>query len=483
MLQAIRDGVKGWIAWVVIGLIALPFIFMGGYDHFTGGSDRDAVIAKVAGEEIVRHELNRAVDQRRMQLRELFGGQLPPGMFDEESLRREALQELIDERLLKAYVERQNLRVSDEEVAQAIRNQQVFHEGGRFSRERYRALLQQNRLTPEQYEQLVREDLLIATLEEALRVGGAVVPRQLDQLVSIQEERRRFEYVELEAAAFLDEIEVTDSEVERRYAERSFDYMAPEAVRLAYLEVHEDELADAGLIDEMANVAFERPESLEPAAEVVGRKIAHSGWLTRDGGDDDGLAQYPEIVAAAFSEDVREHGYNSDLIEVSGGRFFVVRLEAYRPPAPRPLVEVADEIRADLRRERALDEARAQAERWSAELTEGADATLEEKAAAHGIELFAAGPVRRDDRGHPQAVVRKAFALADGAVGSVQVAADTIALVSVQEIEPGRPDDLAEEEREQLRQQLGQLVAHTDFRAFLEALREEADVQINEGRL
>ncbi|MCG5547995.1 peptidylprolyl isomerase [Halorhodospira halochloris] len=481
MLQAIRDGVKGWIAWVVIGLIALPFVFMGGYDYFTGGTDRDAVVAKVGGEEIVRHELNRAVEQRRMQLREMFGGDLPEGAFDEGAMRREALQGLIDERLLHKFVADQNLRVSDEEVARTIRNQQIFHEGGQFSRDRYRTLLNQNRLTPEEYEEMVRQDLLVGQFEDVMHRSSFVASGMAERYLKLDREQRSFEYLELTAELFKDEVEITESELESYYEEHKDEYMAPEAVKLAYIEVREDELDDAAKIDNMANVAFERPESLEPAAEEVGADIRYSDWITQEG-ESDGLAQHSAIVSAAFSEDVLEYGYNSDLIEVSGGHFFVVRKAEHREAEPRPLSDVEQEVREQLRLERALDLARQEAEDLIASVEEDAE-QLSSFAERVGAELFAVDGARRSDVSHPQSVVREAFRLGEGGVGKVELDNATVAVVRLAEVEPGDPDGVEDQELRQVQRDIEQMTSRADMQAFMRALRDDVSVKINEQRL
>lgn len=481
MLQAIRDGVKGWIAWAVIGLIALPFVFMGGYDYFSGGSGGDTVVAKVGGEKIVRHELERAVEQRRMRLREVFGGDLPEGVFDEDSMRREALQGLIDERLLHRFVAAKNLRVSDAEVARNIRNQDIFHEGGQFSRDRYRLLLQRNGMAPEQYEGLVRQDLKVGQFEAALRASSFLAPGQVERFISVDRERRSFDYLEIPVDSFADEVEITEAEVRSYYAENKEDYMAPEAVKLAYIEVSEDELDDAGKIDEMANVAFEKPQSLEPAAQVVGRQVRQSGWITREGGAG-GLARYSQIVEAAFSQEVLADGYNSDLLEVAEGRYFVVRKSEHRSAQPKPLAAVQAEVRQQLRLERAFGLAEQEAAQVVNSLQTG-EKVLGDHAERLGVELFSVDDVLRRDVGHPRPVVRQAFAIATGEADTAALDKEAIAVVRLNEVKPGDPGQMQEERLQQVSRQLERKTASEEMQAFIMALREDLSIKINEQRL
>lgn len=528
MLQAIRDGIRGWIAWLIIGLIALPFLFMGGYEYFGGGSS-EAVVARVDGEEIPRAEVEQAVERQRARLRELFGGELPDDAFDVASLRREALEQLIDEAVLQGYLEKQGLRVSDEELAQAIRGQTVFHEGGQFSRERYQALLERNRLTPEEYEGLMREDLKGQQFEQAVLGSSLVTTSQLERLVRLQDETRSLAYLEVPAERFREEVQVDEAEVEARYEERTESYMAPEAVRLAYVELGLEDLRDEAAIseedlrsryeqrygeaeeppdfetareeleeqllaervgtelvelsEELGNLAFEHPDSLEPAASQLGLEVETSDWIEQGGGGEgDGLAGRSEVLEQAFSEEVLEAGNNSDLIQLEEHRYLVLRVREHRPEEPKPLEEVAGQIREEIRAERSAERARGYAEELLGELRDG-ETSLETLAEDLDTELFSASGIHRDDRGHPAEVVQRGFSLEEGAYALAELDGGAMALLRLDEVDRGDPQGASEQEQEQLRAQLQRMAGESEFKALIRALRAEADIEVARDRL
>ena len=45
MLQSLRDKTSGWIATLILGLLIIPFAFVGVNEYATGGSD--SAVAKV----------------------------------------------------------------------------------------------------------------------------------------------------------------------------------------------------------------------------------------------------------------------------------------------------------------------------------------------------------------------------------------------------------------------------------------------------
>ncbi len=635
MLQSIRDRIKGWVAWLIVALIALPFLFMGGAEYFGGGGG-EAVVAEVDGQEIQRRELEQAVQRQRGRLREMFGGELPEDGFDEAALRRGALEQLVDRRLLYDYVEGQGLRVSDQAVAREIQGQGAFQQDGSFSEERYRSLLQRNGMAPADYEALVRRDLLVTQFQQGIQASGLAPPQRLEGLVRLRDEARSFSYAEVPVSAMREGVSVDEAAVEAHYRDHPLEYMRPEAVRLKYVELGLEDLREEAQIDEealreryeqsrgayadsgrrrvrhillpldedadeeraeqvraelaqlrerlrtdgasfaelaeahsedpgsaqeggklgwisrgemvepfeeaafsleegevsepvrtrfgyhlirvdevergeaqsfaavrdeieaellrervggelaerreeLANRAFEQPDSLEPAAEALGLTVQASDWIPRGGGEE-GLARFPEVVDAAFGEEVLEQGYNSDLLELGEERFAVVRVAERRPPAPRPLAAVADQIREELRDQRAAERARERAEALREAVAEG-EGLEEAVSGSAAAELHTAEQVRRRDQGPPEPVLRAAFEMAPDEVRVAELRDGSAALVRLEGIEPGDWEALSAQEQEQLRRQVRAMAGRSELQSLIRALRADAEVRIHEERL
>ena len=92
MLQAIRDKAQGWIAWVIVGFISIPFALWGIQEYI--GVSGDQVAAKVAGSEITQKQLESNVERFRSQLREVFGGKIPEA-YSDDAIRKQVLDGLI----------------------------------------------------------------------------------------------------------------------------------------------------------------------------------------------------------------------------------------------------------------------------------------------------------------------------------------------------------------------------------------------------
>lgn len=111
-------------------------------------------------------------------------------------------------------------------------------------------------------------------------------------------------------------------------------------------------------VEEFANIAFSG--SLTELTDVFGVDVVSVADVPETGGP--GVLASPAFIRRAFAEDQRLSELNADAFEVEPGVFMTFRVRNYREAAARPLAEVRDQITADLRREKALQTARAIAE-------------------------------------------------------------------------------------------------------------------------
>ena len=129
------------------------------------------------------------------------------------------------------------------------------------------------------------------------------------------------------------------------------------------------------LRETLAEVAFDEPESLEPAADATGLEVRESDWLDADT-DSGPVLSHPSVRQAMFSEDVLQEGNNSEPVEIGERHLVVLRVIEDEGERPKALEDVADEIADRIAAERAgegLDERAAAAETALAEGTDPAE--------------------------------------------------------------------------------------------------------------
>jgi peptidyl-prolyl cis-trans isomerase D len=233
----------------------------------------------------------------------------------------------------------------------------------------------------------------------------------------------------------------------------------------------------------LARIAFESPESLQPAAAELGHEIRSIEGVSRQGGP--GIGGNRAVVDAAWSEAVFDRRENSALLELEEGHAAVIRVTAHNPPELRPLQDVAERIAAELKRERAQARARELGEEAKARLEAG-DSVAEIAAALSGD--FVAGlTVVRDDVTVPPDVSRAAFAAPRPQAGRPTVVgaegATGFFALRVLSSTPGGLELLRPDEGSELIEIIRAGRASQELQGYLEHLRQSAKVTIFEQSL
>ncbi len=238
MLQKIRDRATGPLAWFIVGIICIPFAFFGIEAFRSDGGTRN--VAKVEGQEISEAALQQRYQQRYQQLQQMLGESFRPDMIDPDMLRESVLQGMIQEAVTDAYLSENDYRVADETVLATIRGEEAFQQNGHFSPSLYRDTLARQGMNAVQYEDRVRTFLTDQQLRQAVTNSVIVTDAELASEWAIDRQQRRFTHRIYSAQAVRASIDIEDAAVEERYEERKANLIAPERVRVSYVELDQE---------------------------------------------------------------------------------------------------------------------------------------------------------------------------------------------------------------------------------------------------
>ncbi len=247
MLQAIRDKAQGWIAWVIVGFISVPFALWGIQEYL--GVSGEPVAARVAGTEITQKQLESSVERFRGQLREVFGGKIPEAYTD-EALRKQVLDGMISDYLVSSHANQQGIRAGDGMVREEIRNYPTFQKDGKFDADLYQSSLLQQGRSPAAFENLIRQEISVDVLRRAISETSVVSDAELDSFISLKEQQRLISYLVVTNSQDADTQLVTDAEVRAWYDTNPANYLRPEQARLEYLELSRAIIAEDISIDD-----------------------------------------------------------------------------------------------------------------------------------------------------------------------------------------------------------------------------------------
>lgn len=160
MMDNLRAASNHVVLKIILGLIILSFVLTGVGNYLIGGNNDYA--AKVNGQEISRGQLEQAFNSERSRQQQMLGDQFSQLASNDgymQQIRQQALSQLIDQALLDSYIKDLHLSISDDQVKQAIFNQQAFQTNGKFDNAKYLSLISNMGFSADQYAEALRKQL------------------------------------------------------------------------------------------------------------------------------------------------------------------------------------------------------------------------------------------------------------------------------------------------------------------------------------
>ena len=485
---------KGWLKWsLALVIFAFVFLYVPGLMDQTGGVGLPGdVIARVGDQEISLADFQQIYTRQLQAYRLESGGEISEEVLRSLGIDRQILQQMIDGHAALAEAQRLGLEVSNAEVRERILTLPAFQVDGRFIGEAsYRQLLQQQRppLSPRQFEEEIRSEILVNRLQEAVTGWVRVSDAEIADEHRRRNERVRVDVVAFRAADFRDEVEATDDDVSLLFAEESATYEIPEKRRLRFLLVDQTAIFDSFVLtdDEVRQYYDANLSQYQTPGQVRASHI-----LLRVDGDDEAVAaRAAELAAEAragadFAELARRHSEDETNAENGGdlgpfgrGRmvpefenaafalaageisdpvrspfgYHVINVTEKQEEVTQPFAEVRGAIENILKRERSSSRATALARAIAVEAT--TPETLERAASARGYELQESGFAARGEPilglGLAQEVSAQAFAIEPGAVAGPIPTPSGPAFVTVIDVQDPYIPEL-DEVREQVRE-------------------------------
>ncbi len=121
--------------------------------------------------------------------------------------------------------------------------------------------------------------------------------------------------------------------------------------------------------EQLSNLAYTNPNTLDVAAKSLNIPVEKSDWLTRQ--DNTGIFADPKIMDVAFSDEILTQGNNSTPIELKDGSLMVLRVSAHEKSVAEPLASVSEKIRDLLTDQQSQREAGLTAYQLQTELQKG----------------------------------------------------------------------------------------------------------------
>jgi peptidyl-prolyl cis-trans isomerase D len=291
MLQNIRDRSQSWLAWIILGLISIPFAFWG-MDSYFQNSDNDIVVAEVEGTEISLATYRTVMKQQQNRMRQILGAQFDPEMFDRAEIKQAVLENLIQDQVEARAARAWGFQISDELLRQTIADIPELQRNGRFDNDLYRRVLAQQGMTEAQFEVNLRRDMAQQLMRSSLQSSAVIGERMLADAVALRDEVRRARSSRISAAAWKDEVKPSDAQIQDAYTAAAARFQEPEEVRVAWIEASLGALAKEESVSEEELRALY--DSRVQAFQANEQRRARHILLTVDAGADEATWQAAE---------------------------------------------------------------------------------------------------------------------------------------------------------------------------------------------
>ena len=241
MLQAIRDGSKGIVAKIIVGLIILTFALFGIESIVALGGGEKAP-AEVNGEEISSRQVAQMIQLQKRRLQSQFGESFDPSLISDNMLRKAAVESLINESLLKQAAAEGGIYFSDEEIDKLIVQSPEFQVAGVFDRDQYDLVLRSAGYTRSTHRALLRANLVTQQAQSAWQLTAFSTQSEEGRSAQLDSQTRSFSFIEYKLEDVKKNVSISAEEKKTYYTENSSRFMTNESVVVDYIELEKSSL-------------------------------------------------------------------------------------------------------------------------------------------------------------------------------------------------------------------------------------------------
>ena len=371
MLGAIRKKSKGWVAYLIVGLITVPFALFG-IQSYIGGSS-NSVIAIVDGEDITVNTYYQEFNTQQRNLQQQLGSSYSAEI--DFALRQTVIETLINEKLLENFTNSMKLVTLDEEVFSFILSNPVFQLDGVFSEDRYLQVLRLNNFTPLTYELEQLKSMSLDQIKRNLNHSAFLSTVQIEQLNDLSSQQRDVSFVVLNTEKYKDQIVVNQEQISEYFDNNKSNFIEGRKVQVDFVELSFDNIEQQIEPDNetlqklyIENEALYTNPEQRRAQHILLEEVSDASAILkeiRQGGDFSELARIhskditsseeggdlglferelmvPEFDAAVFGMNV---GDISDVIKTDYG-YHIIKLNEIRPSTLQTFEEVEEQLLA-----------------------------------------------------------------------------------------------------------------------------------------
>jgi peptidyl-prolyl cis-trans isomerase D len=270
MLESVRSFLSGKTLFILVTLLAIPFVFFGSTSFGTVFTS----YGTVNGETVTQTDINLASSNVTQRYQAIFGEDFSIETIGEEQFSESLRQEIINQKILLSAAKASDLRVGEKQAKKEIIKIENFQSDGTFDEALFQSVIRANGFTPDDYINLVQQTISMDFLIQGIANITSASESDITSFITAFEKTRDLEFVSIDFNEIAQSIEVSDDEVQEFYNSNPLLFLDEERRTLQYLILSSDVYADNIQVDEaLIQTAYD--EYLAEQESNLQRRASH----------------------------------------------------------------------------------------------------------------------------------------------------------------------------------------------------------------
>ncbi len=388
MLEIVRKLARGTAGKVIVGVIVVAFT-LGGAFSIVNITNNSAPV-EVNGEGISDAEIQRLISMRQQQLMQQFGEQATPELLNSPFIRQQVINSLVNQELQMQASRNLGLAISSQQVSRDIAKIPAFQQDGQFDEETYRRVIAANGYTPRLFLEERAAEMRLNQMQAGLVNSSFSLDREVDRVAELENQQRQVAYRLFSAEDFVEQVDITDADVQSYYDANSSDFLSDEQVKVRFIRLSSSALVpdmvvtetdiqaaydsyvaeqEADANREVSHILFADGEDNQAEAEAALQRLQAgesfedlAAELSDDPASAEAGGSLGELIEGFYVEEfyevamsLTEVGEVSEPVETEFG-YHLVRLDSMSSADVQPLADIRDELERDIRTKKAEEE-------------------------------------------------------------------------------------------------------------------------------
>jgi peptidyl-prolyl cis-trans isomerase D len=238
LISSIKKKSTGFVAYFIVGLIALTFIVTALYGIDFMGSGQ--TVAKVGDKEISKTEFLKNFVPQQRNLQQQLGAEYSTDI--ENILKQTVIDQMVNSQILFQYAQNHGYVTTPKEVQTNIAKNEVFYKDGKFDVDQYKKILRLNGYSVQEYEASQFQQLTQEQLRSNIEKSAFVTDFERENVTSLLNQERKFDYLEIPVKDFSDQVSITDSMLKDYFDKNQDRFIKPMKVSVDFVELNLDEV-------------------------------------------------------------------------------------------------------------------------------------------------------------------------------------------------------------------------------------------------